>query len=111
MRNKGGPRGAVTDKLRSYDIASREDWPRPDHRCHRGLNDRTAASHRQTRRREDIMARFKSTGHAQRFLSAHEQIAPVFRPKRHRLSARSHGHARADAFSLWARYSAGLAPY
>jgi len=55
------------------------------------------------------MARFKSPGHAQRFLSAHDQIAAIFRPKRHRLSAQSYRHARADAFSLWDDYAAELA--
>ena len=55
------------------------------------------------------MARFKSPGHAQRFLSAHDQIATIFRPKRHRLSAQSYRHARADAFSLWDDYAAELA--
>jgi putative transposase len=109
MRNWGVPRVVVTDKLKSYDVALREDCPSADHRSHKGLNNRAEASHRHTRRREKIMARFKSPGHAQRFLSAHDQIATIFRPKRHRLSARSYRHARADAFSLWDDYAAELA--
>ncbi len=48
-----------------------------------------------------LMARFKLPDHA--------QIATIFRPKRHRLSARSYRHARADAFSLWDDYAAELA--
>jgi putative transposase len=48
------------------------------------------------------MGRFKSAKQAQIFLAAHEQISAIFRPKRHRLSAISYRHARADAFSLWA---------
>ena len=55
------------------------------------------------------MARFKSPSHDQRFLSAHDKIAIIFRPKRHRLSARSYRHARADALSLWGDYAATLA--
>ena len=51
------------------------------------------------------MGRFKSPGHAQRFLSAHDQTATLFRPKRHRLSAPSYRHARADAFELWSEYT------
>lgn len=33
------------------------------------------------------MKRFKSPGHAQRFLSAFSGISPHFRPRRHRLAA------------------------
>jgi putative transposase len=108
MRNWGVPRVVLTDKLKSYDVALREDCASADHRSHKGLNNRAEASHRHTRRREKIMARFKSSGHAQRFLSAHDQIATIFRPKRHRLSARSYRHARADAFSLWSEFAAQL---
>jgi putative transposase len=109
MRNWGAPRVVVTDKLRTYDVALRDDCPSADHRSHKGLNNRAEASHRHTRRREKIMSRFKSSGHAQRFLSAHDQIATLFRPKRHRLSAKSYRHARTDAFALWNDYAAGLA--
>ncbi len=109
MRHWGVPRVVVTDKLQSYDVASREDCPSADHRSHKGLNNRAEASHRHTRRREKIMARFKSPGQAQRLLSAHDQITTLFRPKRHRLTAKSYRHARADAFSLWADYAAQLA--
>lgn len=83
MRNWDVPHIVVTDKLRSYDVALREDFPSADHRPHKELNNRAEASHRHTRRREKIMARFKSSGHAQRFLSVHDQIATVLRPKRH----------------------------
>jgi transposase-like protein len=62
-------------------------------------------SHRHARRREKIMGRFKSPGQAQRFLSVHDQTAALFRPKRHRLSARSYRHARNDAFDLWTEYA------
>ena len=46
MRNWGVPRVVVTDKLRSYDVALREDCPSADHRSHKGLNNRAEASHR-----------------------------------------------------------------
>ncbi|PRY84584.1 hypothetical protein CLV74_1222 [Donghicola tyrosinivorans] len=54
------------------------------------------------------MGRFRSPGQAQRFLSVHDQTAALFRPKRHRLSARSYRHARADAFEIWAEYAREL---
>ena len=91
----------VTDRLRSYDVAVGDCCPSTDHRRHKGLNNRAEGSHRHTRRREQIMGRFKSPGQAQRSLSIHDQTAARFRPKRHRLTAHSYRHARADAFSLW----------
>ncbi len=51
------------------------------------------------------MDRFVSAGQTQRFLATQDQIITLFRPKRHRLSARSFRHGRADAFSLWADYT------
>ncbi|MCR9111324.1 MAG: IS6 family transposase [Rhodobacteraceae bacterium] len=101
----GQPRVIVTDKLRSYGAAKSELAPGIEHRQHKGLINRSEASHRHTRRREKVMARYKSPGQAQRFLSIHDQTASLFRPKRHRLSARSYRHARNDAFGLWAEYA------
>ena len=54
------------------------------------------------------MGRFKSSRQSQRFLSVHDQTATLFRPKRHRLSAISYRHSRADAFSLWNDYVAEI---
>ena len=54
------------------------------------------------------MGRFKSPRQAQRFLSAHDQINTLFRPRRHKLSAASYRHARADAFDLWREYAAEM---
>lgn len=93
MKRWGVPRVLVTDKLRSYAVAIRDLCPSVDHRSHKGLNNRSEASHRHTRRREKIVGRFKSPRHAQRFLSVHDQTATIFRPKRYRLSATSYRHA------------------
>ena len=101
----GEPRVIVTDKLRSYGAAVRAVLPDVDHRAHKGLNNRMEVSHRQTRRREKIMGRFKSPRQTERFLAAHDQIVTLFRPRRHTLSARSYRHARADAFHLWNDYT------
>ena len=98
----------ITDKLRSYGAAKASLTPGIAHRQHKGLNNRAEASHRHTRRREKVMGRFKSPGQAQRFLSAHNQTACLFRPKRHRLSANSYRHARADAFEIWTDYAQEL---
>src|SRR5438309_3006049 len=68
------PRVMITDKLASYGAAKREIMPGVEHRQHKGLNNRAENSHQPTRRRERQMKQFKSAGHAQRFLSAHDQI-------------------------------------
>ncbi|MDH0912837.1 IS6 family transposase [Rhizobium pusense] len=97
VRQFGLPRVVVTDKLRSYIKPIENMAPNADHRAHKGLNNSIENSHRLTRKREKIMGRFKSPRQAQRFLSAHDQITTVFRPRRHNLSATSYRHARADA--------------
>ncbi len=105
FKTRGQPRVIITDKLRSYGAAKADLAPGLEHRQHKGLNNRAEASHRHTRRREKIMGRFKSPGSVQRFLSVHDQTAALFRPERHRLTARSYRHARADAFELWSEYT------
>jgi putative transposase len=81
------PRVIVTDKLKSYAAAKRELLPGVEHRQHRYLNKRAENSHQPTRQQEWRMQRFKSPGHAQRFLSAYGPIVQHFRPHRHRFSA------------------------
>jgi putative transposase len=84
------PRVMVTDKLQSYAAAKQEILPSVEHRQHRYLNNRAENSHQPTRQRERVMRRFKSAGHAQRFLSAHGPILSHFRPRRHRLCIRDY---------------------
>ena len=95
------PRLLVTDKLKSYAAAKKQIMPGVEHRQHKGLNNRAELSHQPTRQRERQMRRFKSPGHAQRFLSAHGPINNAFRCQRSRLSAQQYRHVRAHAFSLW----------
>lgn len=92
------PRVMITDKLASYAAARREVMPGVEHRQHRGLNNRAENSHQPTWRRERQMKRFKSPGHAQRFLSAHDGINNLFHLRRHRLSAAQYKAARTRAF-------------
>ena len=101
----GQLRVVVMDKLRSYIKPIRQLAPNADHRAHKGLNNRIEGSHRPTRKREKLMGRLKSLRQAQRFLSAHDQINTIFRPRRYRLSAISYRHARSDAFDLWQCYA------
>ena len=76
------PRVIITDKLKSYGAAKAEIMPGVEHRRHKGLNNRAENSHQPTRVRERMMRRFKSAGHAQRFLSAFGIISSHFRPGR-----------------------------
>jgi putative transposase len=108
MARFGTPRVVVTDKLRSYVDPIRTLAPGAEHRAHKGLNNAVEVSHRPTRKREKIFGRFKSLRQAQRFLSAHDQINLIFRFRRHKLTAASCRHARADAFALWHDYTAEM---
>ncbi len=95
------PRVIVTDKLKSYAAATREILPGVEHRQHRYLNNRAENSHQPTRQRERPMQRFKSPGHAQRFLSAYGPIAQHFRPRRHRLAAPAYRQEMRNRFQIW----------
>ncbi|MCZ4354626.1 IS6 family transposase [Roseovarius aestuarii] len=105
----GEPRVVITDKLRSYISPIKTLAPNVDHRAHKGLNNAIEVSHRPTRKREKIFGKFKSHRQAQRFLTAHDQINLLFRPRRYQLNATSYRHARSDGFSLWVDYTAEMA--
>lgn len=65
------------------------------------LNNRAENSHQPTRQRERRMQRFKSPGHAQRFLSPYGPIAQHFRPHRHRFSAPAYRQELRKRFQIW----------
>jgi len=92
----------ITDKLKSYNAAKQEIMPGVEHRQHKGLNNQAENSYQPTRRRERQMKRFKSPGHAQRFLSAHDGINNLFPLRRRRLAAAQYRAARTQAFQTWA---------
>src|SRR2546427_11017182 len=100
------PRVLITDKLKSYGAAKREILPGVEHRQHRYLNNRAENSHQPTRQRERRMQRFKSPGHAQRFLSACGPILQHFRPRRHRFSASVYRQEMESRFHIWQNISA-----
>jgi putative transposase len=95
------PRVIVTDKLRSYGVAQRQMLPGVEHRQSRYLNNRAENSHRPTRRRERQMQRFKSSRHAQDFLSAHAFIYGHFHPRRQQLATPDYRDIRSQAFNAW----------
>jgi putative transposase len=95
------PRVIITDKLKSYGAAKREMLPSVEHRQHPYLNNRAESSHQPTRQRERRMQRFKSPGHAQRFLSAYGPIAQYFRPRRHLFTAQAYRQEMSQRFQIW----------
>ncbi len=95
------PRVLITDKLGSYGAAKREVLPSVEHRQSRYLNNRAENSHQPTRKRERVMQRFKSAGHAQRFLSAFGPIREHFCPRRHLMTAEDYRAEREARFQVW----------
>src|SRR5918992_1344349 len=63
------PRVLITDKLASSGAAKRTCLTSVEHRQSRYLNNRAENSHQSTQKREHVMQRFTSPGHAQRFLA------------------------------------------
>ena len=99
------PRVIITDKLKSYGAAKAEIMPGVEHRRHKGLNNRAENSHQPTRVREKVMRRFKSAGHAQRFLSAFSIIASHFKPRRHLLTAERYREEMKSRYETWSEVS------
>ena len=95
------PRRLITDKLGSYSAAHRTAMPSVVHSTEQYENNRAEVSHQPTRQREGQMRRFKSTAHAQRFLSVHGLVQNLFRVGRHLLRAANHRVLRTRSFHVW----------
>jgi len=95
------PRVIITNKWASYGTAKREILPGVEHRQHKRLNNRAENSHQPTRQKERQMRRFKSAGHAQRFLAALEPIHGHLRLSRHKRSAAEYHTQWQERFERW----------
>ncbi len=95
------PLRLITDKLLSYRAAHRTVMPSVVHSTRQYENNRAEVSHQSTRQREGQMRRFKSVGHAQRFLSVHGLVQNLFRVGRHLLRAGHHRVLRTRSFCVW----------
>jgi putative transposase len=95
------PRLIVTDKLGSYAAAKREIMPTVKHVRDKGANNRAENSHQPTRERERRMRGFKTSGHAQRFLSTFSVISSFFKPGRHLLAAKNYREIMRRRFADW----------
>src|SRR6202040_3066592 len=91
----------VTDKLKSYSAARTEVLPSVEHLQQKYQNNRAENSHQPTRLREKVMRRFKSSGHAQRFLSAFGIITSHFRVGRHLYRASGYRAVMKSRFAAW----------
>ena len=95
------PRVLSTDKRAGDRVAHREMMPRVEHRGSRYVNNRAENSHQPTRQKERAIKKFKSPGHAQRFLAAFSSISCHVRPQRHRLPAPLYQAERAGHIQVW----------
>src|ERR1700730_16982119 len=95
------PRVIITDRLKSYHAAKQEIMPSVEHRQDKGQNNRAENSHQPSRLREKVMRRFKSAGHAQRFLSVFGIITSFFRVGRHLYRASGYREVMKSRFALW----------
>ncbi len=95
------PSVIVTDKLRSYASAFREIGLSARHEQGLRKNNRAENSHLPVRRRERKLQRFKSSGSAQRFPSAHAAVYNTFNLQRHLISRRTLRIFRAEATDQW----------
>ena len=95
------PLRIFTDKLRSYSAAIRTILPNVTHIVEEYANNRAEVSHQWTRQRERQMRRFKSSRHAQRFLSLHDAVHNLFRVGRHLLRSSNHRLLRSRSFAVW----------
>ncbi len=84
------PRVIVTDKLSSYGATKREILASVEHRQYKRLNNRAENSHQPSRLREKKMRKFKSAGHAQRFLSTFGPVYGHFKLRRHRMNVQDY---------------------
>jgi putative transposase len=91
----------ITDKLKSYCAARAELMPSVEHLQQKYQNNRAENSHQPTRLRERVMRRFKSAGHAQRFLSALGIISSHFRVGRHLYKASDYRAAMKSRLADW----------
>jgi putative transposase len=83
MKRYGRPRSIATDRLRSYRAAIKAIGVADCQECGRWLNNRAENSHQPFRRRERLMARFRSVETLQKFAAVHAAIHNHFNLERH----------------------------
>jgi putative transposase len=94
MKRHGRPHAIVTDGLRSFGAADRQDTGR-------WLNNRVESSHLPFRRRERAMERFRRMKTLQKFSSVHATFHNHFSQDRHLVSRKTYKERRLAALAEW----------
>ena len=106
MKRYGRPEVIVTDRLRSYGAAMREMGNEVRQEIGRWLNNRAENSHQPFRRREQAMARFRSSKSLQKFASIHASVHNHFNQERHLISRQIFKLNRVAALVAWRHLAA-----
>jgi len=91
----------IADKLKSYSATHQEIMPSVTHSTEQYNNNRAEVSHEPSRQRKRQMHRFKSVGHAQRFLAVYGIAGKLFRLGRHLTRAIHYREVRSRAYTEW----------
>ena len=106
MKRYGRPRSIVADRLRSYRAAMKAIGVADRHEFGRWLNNRAENSHQPFRRRERLMARFRSLETLQKFAAVHASIHNLFNVERHLYRRPIFKLNRSIALAEWKRLAA-----
>ncbi len=106
VKRYGRPWSVVTDRLRSYRSAMKMIGNSERQECGRWLNNRAENSHQPFRRREEMMAKFRSMETLQKFAAAHASIHNHFNLERHLIRRDKFKQDRAAAMAEWRQIAA-----
>ncbi len=101
MKRYGRPEIIVTDKLRSYRAAMKVIGNEPRQETGRWLNNRAEDSHQPFRRRERVMAKFRSIESLQKFASIHASAHNHFNQERNLYNRQAFKNNRSSALAEW----------
>ncbi len=101
MKRHGPPQVIVTDRLRSYRAAMTMIGNAARQKTGQWLNNRAENSHQPFRRRERMMAKFRSAKSLQKFVSVHASIHNHFNQERHLYNRQDFKLNRSLALAEW----------
>jgi putative transposase len=101
LKHHSQPGAIVTDGLRSYPAAMREQGNLDRREMGRWMNNRVENSHLPFRRRERAMLRFRQMRTLQKFASVHASVHNHFNHERHLVGRQTYQARRAVALAEW----------
>jgi putative transposase len=101
LKRHGKPEVIVTDGLRSYPAAMREQGNLDRREMGRWKNNRVENSHLPFRRRERAMLRFRQMKSLQQFASVHASVHNHFNQERHLVDRETYKLRRSAALAEW----------